>query len=480
MTKIRIKYAPTTGVTPPAPPSGSYTIPVDFPNPQNATINFNGSVFELSGADVADIDFTIADTHTKYYVNFSTGSDSNDGLSSVNAVKHYYYAADLAIALAGPAEIILEDEWIGYVSLGGAGETYVDDIKIRSGSASGRTLITQKRESHEGLFAWVDNGDGSFKSNTLQYNHPCIFDTSVLDSDGIGVPLKAVASAILVSAEAGTFYWDGVYMNIRMPDDREPDGDYVYCSTLTTNKMLTHQSKTDGVVILENLTGYGNFKTSRLSMFSGRCTTYSGANPNTAKLGLKSIYVAGSSGDGTAYTDYKTIILQDCVAKYNRVDGFNYHSISGISNGVYMTVYEHNCISSNSGFDGYYTQQAALNASCNGSTIHDNMNILRLECNHQDTHGPVIADVSDTYSINYGCYASNPNATTADGTTAAYYYDTDGTGTATKKMLLVGCDGDNATTGDTPSYTLSNPDAAGTLENQYWQGPIPVTNGVIT
>lgn len=471
----------STQVSSKTPPNGNYIIPADFVNPLNASISYNGMKFLIANANVSDIDFTVADTHVKYYVNYSTGNDANSGLSSALAVKTYAKAADLAIVGAVASEIILEDEWIGWLSINSSGKTFAHNIKIRSGSPSGRTLITQKRESHEGLFNWIDNGDGSFKSNTLQYDHPAIFDTSILDLEGIGKPLRAVASAALVSAQAGTFYYDGSYMHIRMFDDREPDADYCYCSYQTVNKMLTHQSKVDGVVILENLTGYGNWKTSRLSMFSGRCTTYAGANPNTAKLGLKSVKVAGSSGDGTAYTDYSIMILQDCVAKYNRVDGFNYHSISGAGNGSYMTVYEHGCISDKSGFDGYFTQQSALNASCNASTAHDNMHVMRVECNHRNTHGPVVADVSDVYSIAYGCYASNPNATIADSTTAAYYYLADLTGTAPRKMLLIGCDGNDATTGDTPSYTLSNPNVNGELEVLFWQGLSTVaTNGNIT
>ena len=261
-------------------------------------------------------------------------------------------------------------------------------------------------------------------------------------------------------------------------------------SGLTSAKFGVRTTKVDGVVILENLITYSNNKTAGSNSFDGRCDTYTGVNPNTTKLGVKGCLAYGSAGNGFAFTDFSIIVFEDCVARYNRRDGFNYHSLAGLTNGNYMTVYETKCKSFNQGFNGYWLSQPTLGISNNGSTCHDNINIMRVNCDHQDCFGPVVADVGGCDSLNYGVTAKLPNLTNAvlpnlgvsdddRKTNAAFYYLTD-SGTSPQRMRLIGCKGDNSTNGDALAFTLSKASVNGTFEVSNWLGGTRTEYGTIT
>lgn len=449
-------------------PIGAHVIPVDFPNPLGASVSYDGEEFIIDKG-VVDIDFTVANTHTKYYVNYQTGSDSNDGLTSASAVKTYGKAADLAQAVVGADEIILEDEWIGYQSIINAGEFYNHDIKITSASPSGYTRITQKRESYEGTFAWVDNSDGTFSSTTNQADHSAMYDNKFKDKYGIATPMKAVNSVSEVIALKGSFYYDGTTMTMQMIDSREPDGDWIYASSLTTVLFAVYQTKADATVILENLITYSNNKTvSSNNGFGGRNQNYSGANPNTSKLGVLNCRGVGASGNGFGFTDYRTSIYQNSVAKYNTKDGFNYHSIAGNPNGKYMTVYEINCISDYNGYTGFKNQSASTGSN-NGSTAHDNMNIIRVNSKHTNVEGSVIADVNGVYSLNFGINAEYPNKN-VELYNAAYWYANDGYGDLPSGMYLIGCSGSNSTKGSADAVTFLKTGTGSDITVSSWQG----------
>lgn len=469
-------------------PIGFLDLPTDFKNQLNAQVYYNGYKFSMPQANVASIDFTLANNHTKYFVNYVTGSNSNNGLSSATAFKTYAKACDAVQALGSPAEIILEDEYIGYLSILSTNETFSSDIKISSGSPSGRTVVTQMRESYAGNYNWTNNGDGSFSSNQNVADYTAMFDNKFTDSDGVAKPMKSVSTSQEVSNELGTFHFDGTNIHIQMWDSREPDTEWINCQF--SNRIRIFNTNDSATVILENLTTYTNNGSSPNDGFSGRCQSHTGVDPNTAKLGIKNCISAGASGNGFYFTDFSIAIYEDCVAKYNRKDGFNYHSLAGLVNGNYITVYEINCKSENQGWDGYFTNQPTQGISNNGSTAHDNINIVRVNCVHTNTFGPVIADVGGCDSLNYGVTAQYPNltnavlpnsgASAADRKTNATFYYLGSTGTSPKRFRVIGGKGDNRTNGDALAFTLSNDDSVGDFEIDSWLGGTRTEYGTIT
>jgi len=469
-------------VAPPAPPPavlgpGRYTPLSDFHNQLNGKAAFNGSTWWMENATVAAIDFVPTVT---YYVDYVTGDNADDGLTPATAFKYLNNACLAAIAGAVPAHIIIIDEIVGYLSTAvGSGWTFEDSIKISSGSPSGRTIIAQIRESYVGTFAWSDNADGTWSSSTNQLDHTACFDNLYQDIYGGAAPQDAEASGAACVANPGSFFWDGVStMMVHMQDGREPDEDWIYCSRATSSRPLTFMNKIDGTVILENLTIYNNNQGVAHANLGGRCNTYTGTEPNTTKLGLKNILAYGASGRAVEFTDYSIIVMENVVCRYARIDGLNYHSISGVGNGWYMTAYEDRCVAVDMGWEGW-KDQLTRGVSANGSTVHDNINIMRVGCEYQRGYGPMVADINGCDSWNFGVFSEYPNLSdVTDGTNAAFH--TNGVSNDANnpaRMILIGCDGGDTTTGTETAYMMATPlaEAVQVIEHKFWVGETPIT-----
>lgn len=459
--------------------NGRYSLPESFANPLSAKVVLSGTTWRVHGISVSSIDFTLAGTHTKYYVDYQNGNDANDGLSAASAVKTFDQAAVLAQALADAAEIIIIDEWIGVQSLTTTAKTFSGNLKVRSGSPSGRTLITNKDE--DVTISWSDNGDGTFSATTGTEDFPACFDNAALDSDGIATPMQSVASGATCASTAGSFFWDGVdTLMVHMTDDREPDDDFIYCPASPLGRMNCKVNTSDGVIIYENLTAYHNGGASGGGGgFGASCTQNTGPSYNTARIGITGCYSAGSNGNGFGILDFEAVILENCVTKYNRTDGFNYHVTESTTAGRYMTVYEINCKATDSGYDGIFQDQPTRTTSSNGSTAHDNMSILRIGGTYSTTYGPCIADVNGCDSLNFSCFAEDPGLSGAGSANAAFYHQSNTNEGDTHRMLLFHCTGSDTTSGS-GAVTMSSVGDWGFIGHIEWQGSTPITtSGVI-
>ena len=86
--------------------------------------------------------------------------------------------------------------------------------------------------------------------------------------------------------------------------------------------------------------------------------------------------------------------LENCIARFNYLDGFNYHyhSTGGTPN-----IVEVNCIGVFNGKDG--------TGNDNGSTVHDGINIVRIGSRHGLCEGPSVADIDAGDKWNVGVHA---------------------------------------------------------------------------
>lgn len=460
-------------------PLGKFDLPVDFPNILKGQVLFDGNKFRLDYANVDQFDFTKDGTpHDKYYVDYTNGSDSNDG-SEATPFKSYNKACDEAQSSGNPTHIILLDDWIGYLSMTASSETFTNHVKIEGrGPSRGRTMITQKRESYEGTFSWVDNSDGTFTSTTNQYQYQACFDALFRDDWGGARPMLAADTLVECQNTPGSYFWNSgaSSMTVHMFDGREPDSNWLYTGN-TSGRLRVFMDNSAGIAIFENLEVYQNVGSAAVGGIDTRCQTYP---DNTAKLGCKNVLVYGASGDGFEVNDYETVVMERCYARYNRKDGFNYHSIPGVSTGGYMNIYEIDCKSLYHGWDGWYNQ-AALTFSNNGSSAHDGMNILRVNCQHGNSLGSCIADVGGTYSINYGVTASRPNLTAALAPNggvdpedriynSAFWYEGSSGAVGTQTMILVGCKGSDITEGDIEAFLLCCSSPSNEIAVKFWKG----------
>lgn len=99
--------------------------------------------------------------------------------------------------------------------------------------------------------------------------------------------------------------------------------------------------------------------------------------------------------------------LEDCYCKGSYYDGFNYHNFGASK----PNMVEINCRTEITGNELVYS--TATGNSCNGSTIHNNGRIIRLNCNYKISHGGVVADKTGM-SYNIGCNAEYSTITSED------------------------------------------------------------------
>ena len=150
---------------------------------------------------------------------------------------------------------------------------------------------------------------------------------------------------------------------------------------------------------------------------------------------------AGGSGGGGFRTEGADSYLVNCVASFNRFDGFNYHTyfIGGGGGQTYTpNAFELNCTSNK---NGWYNAGETPDYNDNGSTMHDGGSVLRLNCSASQSQGPNFVDVgNDTSSYNVNC-----NASTSLAASNSRNYEVQGVGA---KMYLIKCKSDGLRTFD--------------------------------
>lgn len=125
-----------------------------------------------------------------------------------------------------------------------------------------------------------------------------------------------------------------------------------------------------------------------------------------------------SAGEqGLAVTGIDAVLV-NCIAYGNRLDGFNYHKVTDNGTTYIPNVLEIDCVA--------YDNGDASVDSCNGSTAHDGVQIVRLNCEYYSCHGGVVAEIGGqnegnptTKSINFGVLSHD---STGYGTYAASFW----------------------------------------------------------
>lgn len=171
--------------------------------------------------------------------------------------------------------------------------------------------------------------------------------------------------------------------------------------------------------------------------------TYIGGNSGafSARLGNTSTIIFGErigccgqvTGDGWQIKDVGISIAIDCRASRNGNDGFNYHALNDID----PHFLEINCIGTDNFSEG----------TGNGSTCHEAVKGIRINCHYYGNYGPGVSDVADTQTYNIGC-TSRKNGVTANSNASGFQTSAqDKTGSGCKQWLD-GCVADGNSGGD--------------------------------
>jgi hypothetical protein len=203
--------------------------------------------------------------------------------------------------------------------------------------------------------------------------------------------LKRVTSTALVAAEAGTYFHDGTYLQVRPHDDRVLTGTTTMLATSDSNngRMPAVSSAT---IYAENIDFVGGFR----AFLALHADTVTG---HTLAFNGCSFQGAGSS-NGLSVEAACAVRLYRCGAYDNFTDGFNYHAAGNdaVTEADAPTVIEVECIAIGNGATG------SSGTSDNASTAHEYTEVITLGCVYVNSDDSVVADINNAHRWMMSCH----------------------------------------------------------------------------
>ena len=220
----------------------------------------------------------------------------------------------------------------------------------------------------------------SGRTNVYEFNRSATDRVVDVNND---IELKKVNSIDLVDTTPNSYFIDGtiVYANA----DNMPNTDIV--PVMSATNIQTTDLTSD--IYLENINFIG-----------GRnCVELNLSNDNSAFFNNCSFNYGATSYNGLAIIGGKNIILNNCTANNNGMDGFNYHIGA---DGSKPFIIEIDCTGLNNGIE----KGTSGVKSNNGTTIHDGLKGIRVNGLYGRNDGGNVADVNEgTETWNLGCTA---------------------------------------------------------------------------
>ena len=369
----------------------------------------HGLTLKRRGDGIVQTDWQITDlipTPTvTYYVNPLTGSDANSGLTTGLAL------ANLATALAKADvdQIIITGLTADYIALGTKGWNNIQPT--RSVSVLNRTGYRFiSCDASATLPTWTVNGTYSsvYQSSAITaVNGRGVTDmsrsdyVSYIDKNGAlqtlsNLPkrfrtLKRVASTALVAAEAGTYFHDGTYLQVRAHDDRALTGTATMLATSDSNngRMPAVSSAT---IYAENIDFVGGFR-AFLALHADTVTGHT--------LALNGCSFQGANNSGGLMVEAACAVrLYRCGAYDNWSDGFNYHAAGNdaATEADAPAVIEVECAAIGNGATG------RNDISDNASTAHEYTEVISLGGVYVDSDDSPIADINNVHRWMMSCH----------------------------------------------------------------------------
>lgn len=209
------------------------------------------------------------------------------------------------------------------------------------------------------------------------------------------------ASAVTIHIKAGTYTQGTHYETNCNFAGKNVIG---HGTVVMQNDADGHKAKANASAYIENITfKHGNSTTG--VAFEVTCST---SGQLVCVVGC-TFRDAGTNGLGVTGAD---VVAVDCVAYGCRYDGFNYHAKTIETTDYIPNVLEIDCVAYNNG-----SSESGMD-SCNGSTAHDGVQIIRLNGEYYSCYGGVIAEIGGTNegdpttkSVNFGVLAHDSTGT---------------------------------------------------------------------
>lgn len=345
-------------------------------------------------------------TGTTYYVDGVNGSNANDGLTTSTPLK----TIASALGKTTPGRILIAPAVYRYADgpqalitgLGASVQIHLERWPIRPG----RVWIT----TGHGLNTFTSLGGGT----PAVYTTPAQFliglvDFGTLDEHGFPVKYVEVANAAACQLVPGSWYDAGGNTVGFHPLSGTPSGAIV--------PMRNHQAiSVSGTqtVVLDGIDIVGG---SAGVSFANNSGAHGGA------LWARACRFTSIEGSGVFVRGFEQAVLEDCKAHGCGGDGFYY--IWWDANAATKRVVEIRCKANGNGY------RSGIDTG-NGSTAHNGVQIIRIDCAYEQNVGPQVADVLGAINWNVGVYAGPSAALDGDlqhcgfqtlDDSVSYYYE---------------------------------------------------------
>ena len=337
---------------------------VKIPDPGLATIPVRVLVDD---AGYYSTDFDARDWEPKsfddtYYVDGTSGLDTNTGLSESAKVKTMKYALQLIAAAGGTNyELIIDAGYYDRLTGWAGVQIGSKNIVVRC-----RGDVTSSGE-FSGL-SWSDATNGAW--SVARSAVGVVYDKTTLDEYGDWTQLEPVADSATCIATAGTMYTNGTTLWVHRADGTVPTISTTMIGTTTINVRPAENGRT----IIYGMKMYGGADAISCNM---------GANIYSDVI-LVNCETGYTNTNATDFNGARYCISQNVLARGASNDGFNYQA--GAS-GLNQIAVEIDCTARTSG-------QYATDTNNNGSSIHDDGVILRVNGRYIGSRGPVITTLT--------------------------------------------------------------------------------------
>ena len=302
-----------------------------------------------------------------YYIDVKKGNNANDGLSKDTPMKSF---RDLMPKVSDNDTIIVAEG------------NYLRDRGTLIAKPFNKSVNMIGENNKVNIImadapTWTKT---SGRTNVYEFNRSATDRVVDVNND---TELKKVNSIDLVDTTPNSYFIDGtiVYANA----DNMPNTDIVPVMSATN---LQNTSLTSDIYF-ENINFIGGRNCVELNLSSS----------NSAFFNNCSFNYAATSYNGLAIVGGKNIVLNDCTANNNGMDGFNYHIGA---DGSKPFIIEIDCVGLNNGIE----KGTAGVKSNNGTTIHDGLKGIRVNGLYGRNDGGNVADVNErTETWNLGCTA---------------------------------------------------------------------------
>lgn len=228
------------------------------------------------------------------------------------------------------------------------------------------------------------------------------------------------ASKADAAAVPGSYYLTGSALSVATLDGLIPSSDILVFLAETNARIVT-----DKTIYLDGIKFWGGNRAMWVE-----AATLDGEGRIIFKDADFKYATDASNGNGLDVDGFNELILDNCEAAFNRMDGFNYQPGGGALAGLITSAVEINC-------RGFWngTDSSGIN---NGTSMHGAGRIARYGGEHYQNDGPNVPDVGDSRTWNVGVYAHDSRR--ASGLTNADFYNSTG------KSWLFECRADGAST----------------------------------